>query len=326
MDCGVALRIGFHASHEQFSPSHLLELVQRCAEAGFDAVQCSDHIEPWSLDQGHSGFAFAWLGAAMQATSLPFTVVNAPGDRYHPAIVAQAIATLTEMFPGRFSVALGSGEAMNEHVTGAVWPPKETRNQRLGECVEVIRRLLAGERVTHEGLVRVHEAKVWSLPEEPPPLFAAALSPDTAGWAGSWGDGLITVDQPEEQLRRVVDAFRERAGDRPLFLQVHLSWAESEEEAVAAAHRQWRGNTFPGPLSEELRLAEQFDAAATFVRPEDMHKSVDISSDSSWHVDRLGRYADLGFTTVFCHNVGENQEAFIDCFGEKVLPQLKAGR
>jgi probable non-F420 flavinoid oxidoreductase len=319
----VSVRIGFHASHEQFPPSRLLRLIQRCPEAGFDAVQCSDHIEPWSADQGESGFAFAWLGAAMQAISLPFSVVTAPGGRYHPAIVAQAIATLAEMFPGRFSVALGSGEAMNEHITGAVWPPKEVRNQRLGECVNIIRRLLAGERVTQEGLVKVHEAKVWSLPEESPPLIAAALSRETARWAGSWGDGLITVNQPEDKLRQIIEAFRETAGDKPLMLQVHLSWAESEEEAVGAAHRQWRGNVFPGPLAEDLRLAEQFDAAATFVRPEDMRKSVDISSDPSWHVDNLARYADLGFTTVFCHNVGENQEEFIDVFGEKVLPQLR---
>lgn len=324
--CSVAFRIGFHASHEQFPPSQLLTHAQRCAEAGFEAVQCSDHIEPWGIDQGQSGFAYAWLGAAMQATSLPFTVVTAPGGRYHPAIVAQAIATLGEMFPGRFSVALGSGEAMNEHITGEAWPAKEVRNDRLLECVNVIRRLLRGERVTHEGLVRVQEAKVWSRPEESPPIFAAALSPETAGWAGSWGDGLITVNQPEEQLRRIIDVFQETAGNRPLWLQVHLSWAESEEEAVGAAHRQWRGNVFPGPLAQDLRLAEHFDAAASFVRPEDMRKSVDISHDPSWHADNLARYAELGFTTVFCHNVGENQDAFIDVFGEKVLPQLRSTR
>jgi coenzyme F420-dependent glucose-6-phosphate dehydrogenase len=319
----VSVRIGFHASHEQFPPSHLLRLVQRCAEAGFEEVQSSDHIEPWGVDQGESGFAFAWLGAAMQSISLPFTVVTAPGGRYHPAIVAQAIATLAEMFPDRFSVALGSGEAMNEHITGSVWPPKEMRNDRLGECVDIIRRLLAGERVTHEGLVTVHEAKVWSLPDKPPPLMAAALSPETARWAGSWGDGLITVNQPEDTLRRIIEAFRERAGDKPLMLQAHLSWAESEEEAVQAAHRQWRGNVFPGLVAQDLRLAEQFDAAAMFVRPEDMRKSVDISADPNWHADNLARYRELGFTTVFCHNVGENQEAFIDVFGDKVLPQLR---
>jgi len=316
--------LGFHASHEQFLPSRLVRLAQQAEEAGFDAIQCSDHIEPWGVEQGNSGFAFAWLGAAMQATSLPFTVVNAPGDRYHPAIVAQAIATLEEMFPGRFSVALGSGEAMNEHITGNPWPPKQLRTERLGECVEVIRRLLAGERVTHEGLVTVHEAKVWSLPETPPPLIAAALSPETAAWAASWADGLITVNQSEEALRRIVDAFEQEAGpDKPLMLQVHLGWSENEADALADAHRQWRGNLLPGPVGQELRLAEQFDLAAKFIGPEDLCDSVDISADLGWHADNLARYEELGFDTLMLHNVGTNQEAFIDAFAGKVLPQLR---
>jgi probable non-F420 flavinoid oxidoreductase len=320
----VAPRIGFHASHEQFLPSRLLRLVQQAEEAGFDAIQSSDHIEPWGVEQGNSGFAFAWLGAAMQATSLPFTVVTVPGDRYHPAIVAQAIATLEEMFPGRFSVALGSGEAMNEHITGNPWPPKEIRNDRLAECVEVIRRLLAGERVTHEGLVRVHEAKIWSLPDKPPPLIAAALSPETAEWAASWADGMITVNQPEETLREIVHAFESKAGpDKPLILQVHLGWSQNEADALADAHRQWRGNVLPGPIGQELKLAEHFDLAARFVTPEEVKNTVDISADLSWHADNLARYEELGFDTLMCHNVGTNQEAFIDAFADKVLPQLR---
>ncbi len=317
-------RLGFHASHEQFAPSRLLRLATQAEEAGFEAVQSSDHIEPWGVDQGNSGFAFAWLGAAMQATSLPYCVVNAPGDRYHPAIVAQAIATIEEMFPGRFSVALGSGEAMNEHITGNPWPPKQIRNDRLGECVDVIRRLLAGERVTHEGLVKVHEAKVWSRPEKPPPLIAAALSPETAEWAASWADGMITVSQTEEVLREIVDAFVGGGGEgKPLMLQVHLSWAESESEALAQAHRQWRSNAMAGPVAQDIRLAEHFDLASQFVSPEDLRKGLDISPDLGWHADNLVRYEELGFDTLFIHNVGTNQEAFIDAFGEKVLPQLR---
>ncbi|HVL50865.1 MAG TPA: TIGR03885 family FMN-dependent LLM class oxidoreductase [Actinomycetota bacterium] len=315
--------IGFHASHEQFSPSRLLRLVQQAADAGFRAIQSSDHIEPWGSEQGESGFAFAWLGAAMHATRLPFTLVNAPGDRYHPAIVAQAIATLEEMFPGRFSVALGSGEAMNEHITGNPWPPKHLRQDRLGECAGVIRRLLTGERVTHEGLVRVHDAKVWSLPDSPPPLYIAALSPETARWGGTWADGLITVNQPEERLRRIVEAFRETAGDKPLLLQVHLCWAEDEDRAVDLALKSWRGNMLPGPLAQDVRLAEHFDMAAGFVRPEDVRKAVDISSEAGWHADNLARYADLGFSTINLHHVASTQEEFVDFFGAKVLPELE---
>lgn len=318
----MALTVGYHASHEQFAPSRLLKFVVQAQEAGFGAIQSSDHIEPWGVEQGESGFAFAWLGAAMHATRLPFTLVNAPGDRYHPAIVAQAIATLEEMFPGRFSVALGSGEAMNEHITGRPWPPKELRNRRLGECVDVIRRLLDGERVTHEGMVTVHEAKLWTRPKSPPPLYVPALSPETARWAGSWADGLITVNQPEEDLRRMIDAFHDTAGDKPLLLQVHVCWAEDEDRAAELALESWRGNLLPGPIAQDIRLADHFDMAAKFIRQEDVAKTVDISSDPGWHTANLVRYFELGFSTINVHHVGPTQEEFIDFFGNKVLPQL----
>src|SRR3954470_2350493 len=153
--------IGFHASHEQIPPSELLTAAQHAEEVGFTAGMCSDHVAPWRPQQGESGFAWSWLGAALATTRLPFGVVNAPGQRYHPAIVAQAVATLAAMFPGRFWVALGSGENSNEHITGDPWPRKPVRDARLRECVDVIRALLAGEEVSHDGLVTVDRAKLW---------------------------------------------------------------------------------------------------------------------------------------------------------------------
>ena len=156
--------IGFHASHEQISPGRLLQDVQCAEQAGFEAAMCSDHIEPWSARQGHSGFAWSWLGAALATTSLRFGVVTAPGQRYHPAIIAHASATLADMFPGRFWLAPGSGENMNEHITGDAWPAKETRQLRLEECVDVIRRIHNGEEVTHHGLVTVEQARLWDVP------------------------------------------------------------------------------------------------------------------------------------------------------------------
>src|SRR4051794_37585174 len=197
--------IGYHASHEQLPPSSLLDAVRRAEDAGFDGAMCSDHLAPWTPRQGESGFAWSWLGAALASTAFSLGVVNAPGQRYHPAVVAQAIATLEEMFPGRFWAALGSGENINEHVTGDPWPSKSDRNARLAESVDVIRRLLAGEAVSHDGHVVVHEARVWSLPAEPPPLFGAAVSPETAGWLAGWADGLATVAQAPQALRRVVE-------------------------------------------------------------------------------------------------------------------------
>src|SRR4051812_46503482 len=160
--------IGYHCSHEQFSPGELLGYVRRAEQAGFRAAMCSDHFHPWLPEQGQSGFAWAWLGAALQATTLPFGAVNAPGQRYHPAIIAQAAATLAEMFPERFWLALGTGQLLNEHVTGDPWPEKPERRARLKEAVGVMRALWAGETVVHDGLVRVREARLYSRPASPP--------------------------------------------------------------------------------------------------------------------------------------------------------------
>jgi probable non-F420 flavinoid oxidoreductase len=317
--------IGYHASHEQLPPSALLDSVAAAEAAGFQAAMCSDHFAPWSSRQGHSGFAWSWLGAAMQATGLSFGVVNAPGQRYHPAVVAQAAATLGELFPGRFWMALGSGEASNEHITGDRWPAKAERMARLGEAVTVIRALLAGETVSHDGLVRVDRAKLWSLPERPPPLIGAAVSPETAAWVGGWADGLVTINQTHDTLRAVIDAFRGGGGEgKPLYLQVHLSWAPDEDEALAVAHDQWSTNVFDTTLAMELELPEQFEAAARFVTPEDVRSAVLVSADLGRHAAWLHAYAELGFERIYLHEVGQagHQQPFIDAFGAKVIPAL----
>jgi probable non-F420 flavinoid oxidoreductase len=317
-------RIGIHCSHEQIPPSRLLTAVQAAEAAGFDAAMCSDHFSPWSQRQGESGFAWSWLAAALEATSLSFGCVNAPGQRYHPAIIAQAAATLAEMYPGRFWVALGSGEASNEHITGEPWPDKATRNARLRECVDVIRALHRGEVVDHDGLVTVDRARLWTLPSEPPKLIAAAVSAETAGWAGEWADGLVTINQPREALERVLAAFREGGGeDRPAFLQVHLSWAETEQEALDIAYDQWRTNLFQPPLPWDLQTVEAFDEAARFVRPDDLRSGVQVSADLGEHTARLQELAALGFEAIYLHHVGQQLEPFIEAFAERVLPQLR---
>jgi probable non-F420 flavinoid oxidoreductase len=316
--------IGFHASHEQVGPDRLLRLVQAAEAAGFDAGMCSDHWAPWSEEQGESGFAWSWLGAALQATSLPFGVVNAPGQRYHPAIIAQAAATLNVMFPGRFWVALGSGQLLNEHITGAGWPAKPARNERLRECAEIMRLLWAGETVSHEGHVTVSEARLWTLPERPPMLVGAAVTAETAGWVAEWADALITVAQPDEQLDALVDAFRSNGGaDKPMYLQVHVAYARTDEEARDAAFAQWRQNALGSNVMTELRHPEQMAAAAEHVRPEDMDRVVRISSDPARHVEWLRRDIERGFEALYLHEVGPDQERFIEVFGRDVLPQLR---
>jgi probable non-F420 flavinoid oxidoreductase len=313
---------GFHASHEQIPPADLLTAVQRAEEVGFQAAMCSDHIAPWSAAQGESGFAWSWLGAAMQATSLSFGVVNAPGQRYHPAIVAHASATLQAMFPDRFWVALGSGEAVNERITGGGWPRKSIRNARLRECVDIIRALHAGEEVSHDGLVTVDRARLWSLPATPPPLIATSVSAETAAWSAEWADGAITINQPVEDLRAWVDAYRSAGGRGPLALQVHLSYAGTDEEALQTAHDQWRANVLGPPLSWDIDSVEGFDTAGSFVRPEDLRSSVIVSADPDEHVRRLQEFVDLGFDRIYLHHVGKEQERFLDVFGERVLPRL----
>ena len=309
--------IGYHCSHEQHPPSRALRDVVLAGEAGFDAAMCSDHLSPWTRAQGESGYAWAWLGAALQATDLPFGVVTAPGQRYHPAVLAQKIATLGELFPGRFWAALGSGENMNEHVTGDVWPPKEERVARLLECVDVIRRLLGGEEVTHDGLVRVDRARVWSRPATPPPLVAAAVSPESARVAATWADALITVNQDIDALRKVLDAW---GGRGPAYLQVHLSWAPTEDEARAVAIDQWSSATIGSPNSWDLPTVELLEAAT---KPEEIDAAVIISPDLAEHAARLVELREIGFDALYLHHVGKEQAPFIEAFGEKVLPDVR---
>ncbi|MCD8489362.1 TIGR03885 family FMN-dependent LLM class oxidoreductase [Kamptonema cortianum] len=316
-------QFGYHASHEQFKPSELLKYVQAAHQAGFNAALSSDHFQPWSDRQGESGYAWSWLGAALQATQLSFGVVCAPGQRYHPAIIAQAAATLAEMYPNRFWVALGSGQALNEQITAEGWPAKSKRNQRLLECVDIIRALWAGETVTHHGIVQIEEAKLYTRPTVAPRIIGAAITPKTAEWVGGWADGLITVSHPYDKLKEVVDAFHRGGGrGKPLCLKVQLSYAQDEEQALQGAYDQWRTNIFASPVLSEFRHPQQFDAAAQFVKPEDMHPYVRISAKPEQHIEWLQQYLDLGFSELYLHNVNREQEAFIETFSQKILPAL----
>jgi probable non-F420 flavinoid oxidoreductase len=317
---------GIHASHEQVHPSELLSAVCRAERAGFAAAMSSDHFSPWSERQGQSGYAWSWLGAAMQATGLPFGVVTGPGQRYHPAITAQAIGTLAVMYPGRFWAALGTGEASNEHITGQRWPRKDVRNARLRECVDVIRALLAGEEVSHDGLVTVDRARLWTRPAEPPPLLGAAVTERTARWCAEWADGLITVNAPPDQLRRIVDGYRDADGRGRLCLQVHLSWAPDEAAASRIAHDQWRSNVFGPPVCWDLETVEHFDEVSRHVTAEQVAEVVNVSADLQRHTAWLREYAELGFDEIYLHHVGQRQDAFVDAFGESVLPRLEGAK
>jgi len=321
-------RYGYHASHEQYPPSELLRHVVNAEAAGFSGVMCADHLAPWLKENGHSGFAWSWLGAALQATkAMTFGCVNAPGDRYHPVIIAQAAATLAEMYADRFWFAVGSGESLNEHVTGAKWPPKPERNQRLKECVDVMRALWAGETVTHRGMVTVEEAKLWSLPAKPPRLVGAAVSEPTAEWLGGWADALITTGRPKDAMRKMIDAFHRGGGEgKPILVQHGLSWAKDDATARRQAHEQWRFSALGGEVIWLLRTPQDFAMAAKHVTEDDVANGLRVSADLARHAAWINDYAELGVDEVYCFNVGKNQAEYIEAFGREVLPQLKVGR
>lgn len=261
-------------------------------------------------------------GLALQATAIPCGVVTAPGQRQHPAIVAQAAATLSEMFPQRFWMALGSGESLNERITGEKWPSKSIRNERLLECFSIIKRLLNGETVTHYGHVIIENAKLYTLPQHLPLLLGAALSDETAEWMGGWAEGLLTAHKPINELKQIIDSFKKGGEGKRVYLQVQLGYGADEEKLAADVFHQWRTNIFPGKVKGDLWKVEHFDALGEFVTLADIKKKILVSSDIQQHIDSLKEYAELGFDKIILHNVAGNQQEFINVFGEKVLPKL----
>ncbi len=302
--------IAWQASHEQFAPEELLRLSVLAQQCGFEAIHSSDHFHPWSERQGHSGFSFAWLGAAMQATHLPFGVICAAGYRYHPAVVAQAAATLARLFPGRFTLSLGSGEAINEHIMGEPWPDKPARNARLQECAHVIRRLLRGERVNHRERVVVVDAKVYSRPEVQLPLFGAALSPDTAAEVATWADGLLTLHGPD--LPEVLQAFRNHGGTgKPVHVKVDVCFGRDLQAARLDAWEQWRTNVLHRDQLANVRTLAELEELAGAVTPERVEEKVLVSTTPEAFTDVVAKLAGMSVAAVIFHQVGRNQDAFL---------------
>ncbi|WP_037373258.1 TIGR03885 family FMN-dependent LLM class oxidoreductase [Salinimicrobium xinjiangense] len=319
------MKIGFHASHEQFTPRHLLNLVQQAEDAGFTAVLSSDHFHPWSDKQGESGFAWSWLGAAMQATKLEYGIVNAPGQRYHPAIIAQAVATLDQMFPGRFFLCAGSGQNLNENITGEKWPAKRDRNIRLQESVEVMRKLWReDEYLNHKGAFTVERAKLFTKPEFIPPVFGAAITEKTAAWLSSWADAMITISKPKEELEKMVQAFRGANGaGKPMALKVQISYDKSIEKAREGAWEQWKNNIYPSKLIADIDSPEKFDAMGQNTRKEDLEEHVIIANEAGTFIEKIREFEKIGFEKIIIHNVNKQQENYIDFFGKEVLPYFQ---
>jgi len=327
-------KIGYAAMLEQFHPTDLLGWCEQAEAAGFSAgFMVSEHFQPWTPEQGNAAFAWSFMGALGQRTTLPIgCAVTCPGFRYHPAVIAHAAATLGAMYPGRFWLGLGAGEALNEHVIGGEWPEIGIRSAMLFEAIEVIKKLFSGEVVKHDGeYFTLESAKLYTRPEKPVPIYVATAGPFNARRTGRHADGMITVGAADEKIHMLWDKFAEGAlqGGRdphtmPKVLQIHVSWAETRDEAEAQAVREWPngGMAFP---KQDIRHPEDFANLAKLVRPEHFTNRVLISADLDEHAAHIQRFVDMGFDEVHLHNVGRNQAEFIAAFGERVLPQLRLG-
>ncbi len=315
-------QVGFHASHELYGPRELLALTELAYSAGFQTISCSDHFHPWST-QGQCGFAWSWLGAALDRVPLDFGTVCAPGQRYHPAIIAQAAATLGEMYPNRFWVALGTGQNLNEHITGQPWPAKAHRQQRLVECVDIIRQLWKGESVTTKGSVDVQDARLYSIPVTPPMIFGAAITDETAEWVGGWADGLLTVAKSRDALAKTVAAFRRGGGEgKPMRLQGALSFEKSDVMAEITAFRHWGMACLQVGEIQDIALPEEFDRLVSHHKSDEICDRLRISADIGEHIQWIRDDFELGFEAVYLHYVGSNIRSFIDVFSKKVLPSF----
>ena len=327
-------RIGYAAMLEQFHPTELLDWCQQAEAAGFSAgFMVSEHFHPWTPQQGQSAFAWSFMGALGQRTTLPFGVaVTTPGFRYHPAVIAHAAATLGAMYPGRFWLGLGAGEALNEHVIGGEWPEVGIRSAMLFEAIEVISKLFSGDVVKHDGeYFTLESARLYTRPERPVPIYVATAGPVNARRTGRHADGMITVGAADEKIKMLWGKFAEGAtaegkdpASMPKLLQIHISWAQTPAEAEANAMREWPngGMAFP---KQDIRNPEDFANMAKLVRPEHFTNRVLISADLDEHAAQIQKYVDMGFDEVHLHNVGRNQAEFIRAFGEGVLPQLRLG-
>ncbi len=328
------LTIGYAAMLEQFTPNDAIDFSEYAEQRGFSGTMAADHYQPWVPAQGQSGFVWNVLSALGQRTTGDLGPgVTAPTFRWHPAMVAQASATLAAMYPGRHWLGLGSGEALNEHITGGYWPETPERINRLFEAIDIIRKLftasLAGKDTKHSGTYyKLETTRLWTMPEVAPPIMVATAGPVTAKRAGKNADGLITVGAPIDKIAHLFDRFdagaREAGKDpslAPKVLQLHMSWAPTYEEALTNAMVEWPNGGMKFPKAD-IRSPFELEQMAKLVRPEDFEGRMVISEDPDVHRAHIQKFVDLGFDRIYLHNVGRDQRAWIDEFSSSVLPHL----
>jgi coenzyme F420-dependent glucose-6-phosphate dehydrogenase len=328
------LTFGYAAMLEQFGPTEVVDYTAHAEQHGFSGCMAADHFQPWVPQQGEAAFVWNVLTAVGERTRGDMGPgVTCPSFRFHPAMVAQAAATLEAMYPGRSWLGVGSGEALNEHIIAGYWPEAGERSLRMFEAIEVIKKLfdasVAGKDVKHDGrFFKLESTRLWTMPATPPPVLVATAGPINAKKTGRFADGIITVGAPLEKINGLFDRFAEGAREAgkdpdamPKVLQLHLSWAPTDEEALANAMTEWPNGGMKFPKAD-IRSPFDFEQMAKLVRPEDFEGRMVISSDPDVHREHIQRFADLGFDRIYLHNVGRNQREWIEVFGREVLPKI----
>ncbi|MBA3278680.1 MAG: TIGR03557 family F420-dependent LLM class oxidoreductase [Geodermatophilaceae bacterium] len=328
------LTFGYAAMLEQFAPGEAVELTALAEEHGFSGCMAADHFQPWVPQQGQASFVWSVLAAVGERTAGDFGPgVTCPSFRFHPALIAQAAATLESMYPGRSWLGVGSGEALNEHIIAGYWPEAGERSRRMFEAIEVINKLFtasaAGKDIKHDGeFFKLETTRLWTMPEKAPPILVATAGPINAKKTGKFADGIITVGAPLEKIEGLFAKFADGAKEAgkdpdsmPKVLQLHMSWAHTDEQALTNAMTEWPNGGMKFPKAD-IRSPLDFEQMAKLVRPEDFEGRMVISADPDVHRAYIQRFVDLGFDRVYLHNVGRNQKEWIETFGRDVLPKI----
>lgn len=312
---------GYFLASEEFRPADLVEQARMAEQAGFQSLWISDHYHPWNDAQGESPFVWSVIGAISEAVSLPIeTAVTCPTVRIHPAVVAQAAATCAVMTNGRFRLGVGSGEALNEHILGHVWPPASVRLEMLEEAILIMRRLFSGEEISHYGShYRVENARLYTVPDEPVEIDISGFGPAATALAARVGDGYITM-MPDEEL---VTQFRKGGGHgKPVMGGTKVCYGTDRDEAVRTVRRLWSNQLLPGEMGQILPSPRHFEQLEPLVTEEMVRENTVCGDDTDEHVSALSAFAEAGFDRIYVNQIGPDQRGFFDFYRTKVLPQL----
>lgn len=315
------MRFGFFLSTEEFTPAQLVEQARLAEWAGFDSLWISDHFHPWNDEQGQSPFVWSLIGAISQVCDLPVTTaVTCPTYRISPVVMAQAAATSAVMLDGKFTFGVGSGEALNEHIHGEAWPSAEVRLEQLEEAVGLIRRLWEGDFVNHRGkYYTADNARIYTLPDEPPPIYISGFGPQATELAARIGDGYITTSPDTELLGQ----FKEGSGGKPAQIGMKVCWAPDQAQGIDEAHRLWANSGVPGELAQVLPSPRHFEQVSQLVTKQSTADSVACGPDVTAHVSSLAPAIEAGFDELYVGNIGRWYEPMFKAYGEEVLPELR---